>query len=38
MGEVDIDAEIIRPKCGRCANPMPENDDKLGYIINSVQH
>lgn len=24
IGEVDFDAEIIRPLCGRCANPIPE--------------
>lgn len=23
IGEVDYDAEIIFPKCGKCANPMP---------------
>ncbi len=38
MGEVDIDAEIIRPKCGKCANPTPENDDKVTYIINSIRY
>lgn len=38
MGEVDIGAEIIRPKCGSCANPIPQNDDKASYIINSMRH
>lgn len=27
IGEVDYDAEIIFPKCGRCANPMPAIHD-----------
>ncbi len=37
IGEVDYDAEVIYPKCGKCANPMPENDDKIGYEINKYQ-
>jgi phage FluMu protein Com len=27
IGEVDYDAEIIFPKCGKCANPMPSIPD-----------
>jgi hypothetical protein len=29
VGEVAYDAEIILPKCGACANPMPHSDDRL---------
>lgn len=36
IGEVDYDAEIILPKCGQCANPMPENDDKAMYILSKI--
>ena len=36
IGEVEYDAEIIRPKCGKCANPMPEGDDKLSYTVNAM--
>jgi len=31
IGEVTYDAEIIFPKCGQCAEPLPENDDKVLY-------
>jgi hypothetical protein len=34
MGEIDYDAEVTLPKCGRCANPLPEGDDKVLYIVN----
>jgi hypothetical protein len=34
VGEVDYDAVIVAPKCGRCANPFPENDDKVTYLKN----
>ncbi|MDH3340421.1 MAG: hypothetical protein OEL84_03940 [Nitrosopumilus sp.] len=33
IGEVDFDAEIIRPKCGQCANPTPHVKDKMPYLI-----
>ncbi len=33
IGEIDYDAVVTLPKCGRCANPMPEGDDKLQYIV-----
>ena len=36
IGEIDYDAEVILPQCGQCANPMPEGDDKLSYIANSI--
>lgn len=34
IGEIDYDAVIVLPKCGRCANPLPEGDDKVLYIVN----
>lgn len=33
IGEVDFDAEIIRPKCGQCSNPIPDTRDKMPYLI-----
>lgn len=33
IGEIDYDAVVILPKCGKCANPMPEGDDKVQYIV-----
>jgi hypothetical protein len=36
IGEIDNDAVVILPKCGRCANPMPENDDKVQYIVSKM--
>lgn len=38
IGEVDYDAEITLPKCGRCANLIPENDDKITYMISKYQN
>lgn len=29
IGEVEIDAEMTRPKCGTCANHLPQGDDQL---------
>ena len=34
IGEIDADAVVVLPKCGRCANPMPEGDDKVQYIVS----
>lgn len=34
IGEIDHDALIMAPKCGRCANPFPESDDKIIYLKN----
>ncbi|MEM3006527.1 MAG: hypothetical protein QXW37_01750 [Candidatus Nitrosotenuis sp.] len=34
VGEVAYDAEIILPKCGICANPLPHSDDRL--TINNL--
>lgn len=38
IGEVAYDAEIILPKCGKCIDPMPENDDKLSYLKNRYEN
>ena len=34
IGEIDNDASVVLPKCGKCANPLPEGDDKIQYIVN----
>jgi hypothetical protein len=34
IGEIDYDAVITLPKCGHCANPLPEGDDKVQYIVS----
>jgi hypothetical protein len=34
IGEIDYDAIVTLPKCGRCANPLPEGDDKVQYIVS----
>ena len=34
IGEIDADATVVMPKCGKCANPMPEGDDKVQYIVS----
>ena len=34
IGEVDYDAVVILPKCGHCANPLPEGDDKVLYTVS----
>lgn len=31
IGEVEYDAEIIWPKCGKCANPLPSIPDAKPY-------
>ncbi len=39
MGEIDYDAEVIRPLCGHCANPLPEGDNILYTVSNVInQH
>jgi hypothetical protein len=39
LGELDYDAEVIRPLCGKCANPLPEGDDILYTVSNVInQH
>gem|GEM_PF-3390545 len=32
IGEVAYDAEIILPRCGNCAEPLPERVDKFPSI------
>ena len=34
IGEIEYDAIVVLPKCGPCANPLPEGDDKVLYIVN----
>ncbi|MGI0011143.1 MAG: hypothetical protein ACREAE_07070 [Nitrosopumilaceae archaeon] len=34
IGEISYDAVVILPKCGYCANPLPEGDDKVLYTIS----
>ena len=36
IGEVDYDSLIIRPLCGKCANPLPEGE-KILYTVNATQ-
>jgi len=38
IGEIDEDAIVMLPKCGRCANPMPEGDDKVQYIVSKMMN
>ena len=38
MIKVDYDAEVIRPKCGYCANLIPAGDDKISYTVNSFKN
>ena len=42
IGEIEYDAVITLPKCGKCANPFPEGDDKIAYtrtrIINDTRN
>ncbi|MFQ5573585.1 MAG: hypothetical protein ACE5EJ_04995 [Nitrosopumilaceae archaeon] len=35
IGMVEHDAEIVFPRCGNCANPLPEGDDIL-YSVKKV--
>jgi hypothetical protein len=32
IGEIDFDAVVILPKCGKCVDPIPEGDDKMSYL------
>ncbi len=36
IGEIEYDAVVTLPKCGHCANPIPEGDDKLLYILSKL--
>ncbi len=37
IGEIDYDALVIRPLCGKCANPMPEGE-KIMYMANQFRN
>ncbi|BDQ30354.1 hypothetical protein NZNM25_10040 [Nitrosopumilus zosterae] len=37
IGEIEFDAEVIMPLCGKCANPLPEGDNII-YTINNIQN
>jgi hypothetical protein len=37
IGEIDYDAEVVRPLCGKCANPLPEGDNVL-YTVSHFQN
>lgn len=37
IGEVEYDSEIVLPKCGQCANPVPEGD-KILYTVSHYQN
>jgi hypothetical protein len=36
IGEIEYDAVVTLPKCGYCANPIPEGDDKVLYTISKL--
>lgn len=36
IGEIEYDAVVTLPKCGYCANPIPEGDDKALYVISKM--
>jgi hypothetical protein len=36
IGEIDEGAVVVMPKCGRCADPFPEGDDKVQYIVSKM--
>lgn len=36
IGEIEYDAVVTLPKCGSCANPIPEGDDKALYVISKL--
>ncbi|QLH07460.1 hypothetical protein C5F50_10555 [Nitrosopumilus ureiphilus] len=33
VGEIDFDAQVIRPMCGQCDDPKPDVLDQLSYRI-----
>ena len=37
IGEIDFDAEVTMPLCGKCANPLPEGDNVI-YTISHIQN
>ncbi|MDE1769504.1 MAG: hypothetical protein KGI28_02985 [Thaumarchaeota archaeon] len=36
IGEIDCDAIVILPKCGKCTNPLQEWDDSISYLVNKT--
>ena len=36
IGEIEHDAVVTLPKCGRCADPFPEGDDKISYTKTQI--
>jgi len=36
IGEVDYDSLVIRPLCGKCANPLPEGE-KILYAVSAIR-
>ena len=38
IGEIDYDAQVILPKCGKCANPKPEGGDSLSYLESRLRN
>jgi hypothetical protein len=37
VGEIEYDAKVIRPLCGKCADPLPEGD-KILYTVSHYQN
>ncbi len=31
IGEIDYDAKVIHPRCGKCDDPRPDVKDQLSY-------
>jgi len=31
IGEIDYDANVVRPTCGQCDDPRPDVKDQLSY-------
>jgi len=38
IGEVEVDAEMTRPKCGVCSNNIPQGDEQVIDTANSLYH
>ena len=37
IGEIEYDAAIILAQCGKCVDPLPENDDKIMCNVNQIE-
>jgi len=37
IGEIEYDAEIILAQCGKCVDPLPENDNKIMCNVNQIE-